>query len=207
MHFTSIEVAAQRFLYRPSDPRISSMNFEQYLAMELAAEKVQFSPFCHNHLHDLESLWWVAVWMVFYNHFSKGTPSRDCPSFTLRDAGRQLDLAEILFPPESGSVHRQHGFQLSDAFAETFDRLSPNNQIACVGLDFLRENLISHYRVIEAKHYPLVDPNASTDDIYDGFTEVFSYFKSEYHDVVLDYIPDIYAKLSMGEDQPEASSV
>jgi hypothetical protein len=184
------------------------MNLEQYLAMEMDAEKDQtFSPFCHNHLHDLESLWWVAVWVVFYNYFSKGTPTRDRPSFTLRDSEDQLNLAKGLFPPLLEILSRRDGFQIAARFRRICNQLPPNKRIAHVGLDFLRGLLIGHYGVIEAKHYPLVDPNASSDNIYDGFTEVFSRLKSEYHNVVLDYIPDIYAKLSMGEDQPEASSV
>jgi len=36
--------------------------------------------FSHNHLHDLESLWWVAVWMVFYHHLSKLKQSDKCLS-------------------------------------------------------------------------------------------------------------------------------
>jgi len=32
-------------------------------------EKNGPTPFVHIHLHDLESLWWVVVWIVFYNDF------------------------------------------------------------------------------------------------------------------------------------------
>jgi hypothetical protein len=74
------------------------------------------------------------------------------------------------------------------------------------GLNVLRRLLISHYSVIEAG-YPLsVDPNSSNDDIYDHFTRLFSNLKTVSHDLVLDFIPDIYAKLFEGREL-EACSV
>jgi hypothetical protein len=52
-------------------------------------------PFSHNHLNNLELLWWVAVWIVFYNHFSKSTSqqSDEEPHSDLQETERQLAVA------------------------------------------------------------------------------------------------------------------
>jgi hypothetical protein len=166
----SIEVAAQKFLFFPSDPGPSSTEVDEFVSITeqdvgTARTKV---PFYHNHLHDLESLWWVAVWVVFYNYFSEETPSRDRPSFTLRDATDQLKLARILFPPVLESTARRDGFQTPESFQGTCDRL-PRNKAIYVRLDGLRRLLIRHHSVIEAGCPLSVDPNSSKDDIYDDF--------------------------------------
>jgi len=210
MQFMSIEVAAQDFLFGPSDPGPSLTELDEFLnATEqdvgTARSKLEV-PFSYNHLHDLESLWWVAVWMVFYNYFSEGTLSRDRPSFTLRDTEARLNLAQTLFPPVFDSITRQLGFRYPTSFLNTCERLPGNKKAIYIRLNILRRLLISHYRVIEAG-YPLsVDPNSSKDDIYDHFTRLFSTLKTVSHDLVLDFIPDIYAKLSKEEDSKRARS-
>ena len=49
------------------------------------------APFCYNHLHDLESLWWVVAWVAFHNDLS--VIGEESPSITLEDAKKRLDLA------------------------------------------------------------------------------------------------------------------
>ena len=204
MHFMSIEVAAHRFLFTPSVPKPSLADFDKIFgAMKqnvgTTQTKVSFS---HNHLHDLESLWWVTVWVAFYNYFSEATPSRDRPSFTLRDAKGQLEQARILFPPTLESTTRHYGFQNAESFKATCEKLPPNKRATYLSLDILRVVLISHYSVVEAKCPLSVDPKSSEDDIYDDFTRVFSNLKTVSQDLVLDSIPGIYEKLlkSKGDD-------
>jgi hypothetical protein len=144
--------------------------------------------------------------VVFYNYFSEGTPSHDSPSFTLRDAGDQLNLARILFPPVLQSTVRRDGFQIPGSFQKACERLPHNKKPIYVRLNLLRRLLISHYSVIEAG-YPLsVDLNSSKDDIYDHFTRLFSNLKTLSHDLLLDFIPEIYEKL-LEREGLEASSV
>ena len=115
MEFMSIEVAAERFLFFPPEPGPSSSDLDEFLSAlkqgvrrpRGARTEVSFS---HNHLHDLESLWWVAVWVVFYSYFSEGTSFRDRPSSTLRDTGDQLKLARILFPHALNNSDRRDAF-------------------------------------------------------------------------------------------------
>jgi hypothetical protein len=194
MHFMSIEVTAHRFLFKPSNPTAGSSSFDEFLsAMEcdegMAETKV---PFSHNHLHDLESLWWVAVWVVFYHSFSDGKTFRD--PLTLQDANDQLDLAEKLFPPMVDSFSRQNNFQDAESYWEICNQLPAYKKVAYFGLAYLREQLIKHYTAIEA-NYPLINPNASTDDIYHDFTERFTYLKTEYEGFALKPIEDIHAEL------------
>ena len=194
MHFMSIEVAAQLFLYVPSNPTVSPSNFDEFLsARKREKEMPEIDvPFSHNHLHDLESLWWVTVWVVFYHSFSEGTTPHD--RLTLQDANDQLNLAEKLFPPVVDSSTRQINFTIYGSFEKICDQLPSNKKDANFCLEFLREHLIKHFRAIEAE-YPLVNPNASTDDIYDCFTQAFTDLKARYHDFALEPIQDIYAKL------------
>jgi hypothetical protein len=196
-----IEVAAQIFLFSPQ-PGMSYSDVIEYLRAreqdEGTAQTVETKfkePFTYNHLHDLESLWWVAVWIAFYNYFSEGTPSRDRPSFTFQDAANQLELARTLFPPVSRTASRDIDFRHPCSFLDTCDRLPHNKKVIYVGLDLLRLFLIKDYMNIEAG-YPLsVDPNSANDEIYDAFTRVFSHMKTVSHDLVLDFIPSIYVKL------------
>ena len=91
MHFMSIEVAAQKFLFRP---RVSGHGANVTDIVQRARGVLQNItaplPFSHNHLHDLESLWWVAIWIVFYNHFSKAQRSDNESPFNLTDAEHHL---------------------------------------------------------------------------------------------------------------------
>jgi hypothetical protein len=196
MHFMSIEVAARNFLFFPSDPGLSLTELDGFVsAMEQDGGTAQSNvPFSHNHLHDLESLWWVAVWVVFHNHFSDGAPS-----FTLQDAEAQCKLARTLFPLVLESSARRQSFQTPGSFKHTCDALSRNKKAICVRLDGLRRLLINHYSAVEAGYPVSVDPNSSSDEIYDGFTRTFSTLQSMSGDLALYFIPDIYANLLKDE--------
>ena len=113
MHFMSIEVSAQSFLFPPrqtSDAEVEVRGIEQQGAMQKnePAER----PFAHIHLHDLESLWWGAVWIVFYNEF-RAPQQSDADAYPyLQDIDRQVALAQNLFPPLMESTRRRDRFQL-----------------------------------------------------------------------------------------------
>ena len=193
MHFMAIEVAAQRYLFSPKPKRKRGpTTFDKAFSAKLQKEVTKV-PFSHNHLHDLESLWWVTAWVVFYHSFSKGTTPRDCP--TLQDANDQLLLTAKLFPPVPASAARHDSFQIDGSFLEIHGELPKNKRDAHICLDLLREVLISHYEDVEAE-YPLINSNASEDDIYDTFTKGFSTLKSKYHGVALKSIQDIRTELS-----------
>ena len=194
MHFMSIEVAAQQFLFIPADSTDNSSDLDEFRRARKREKEMAETdvPFFHNHLHDLESLWWVTVWVVFYRSFSDGTAPRS--RLTLEDAKDQLDLAEKLFPPVSNSTARRDSFQIAKLFRETCNKLPHDKEEACFGLDFLRHQLIKHYMAIEA-NYPLINQIASTDDIYDDFIRTFKDMKSRYHGFALESIQETFAEL------------
>ena len=196
MNFMSIEVAAQRFLFAPLI-RGSRADVRGFLNRQERDQSIVPVAFSHNHLHDLESLWWVAVWVVFYNNFSEETPSHasDRTPFTSKNAEDQINLAKTLYPSVLNDTDRQGGFSQPDAFLDMCKKLPGNKTVICNGLDVLRNLLVTHYIAIEAG-YPLsVDPRSSGDDIYDDFTELFSILKRISNGLVLDFIPHAYTKL------------
>jgi hypothetical protein len=211
LNFMPIEVAAQSFLFLPSHGKTSLTDLKAYVRARkqdggTLPEDEPKKPFSYNHLHDLESLWWIAVWVVFYNHFSEGTTSPDRPSLTLQDASRQFNLAETLFPLALESTTREHVFQKDKDFLKKCEGLPRNRKAICLLLDFLRQLLISNYKIVEANHPPSVNPDFPNNDIYDGFTEGFAISKTDCHGLVLDFIPDIYEKLSKVESSKRSRS-
>src|ERR1700691_3780472 len=177
----SIEVSAQQFLFTPHN---QDNNFTEVMqGVEMPKQNDIESaavPFSHNHIHDLESLWWVAVWMVFYNHFSKSQQSSEEPLFSLLDAQRQLELAGTLFPTYMKSIDRRDGFQRS--FLKTCGDLPSSKKAICAYLNALRRIIIRNYVLIESKLPQTVDLSASMDDIYQKFNEVFATSKEKYSD-------------------------
>ena len=197
----SIEVSAQEFLFSP--PRGSTRNnldeFKRLCALEEAGPDLEPAwtkvPFSHNHLHDLESLWWVTAWVAFHNDFfPKGKKSL----ITLEDAKKQLGLAQTLFPPVSGMSTRQNGFQNTVMFQKAYQQLGPEKGGICLCLSLTRQDLIDHYRTIEANLPESVDPEKSDNDIYDTFADIFSDLADESKGLELKPIAVIHNQLLRG---------
>src|SRR6202790_5564971 len=130
MHFMSVEVAAQKFLFQPRfDEDVDITDFMQGVRNTSGIQRTTTMPFSHNRLHDLESLWWVAVWMSFYNHFSNTQLSEEGALSDLREVERQLHLARILFPSVMQNTDRLLGFQTS--FPKVCDGLPSNKNPIC----------------------------------------------------------------------------
>jgi hypothetical protein len=190
MHFMSIEVSLQEVLFIPHRPRGSITD----LLQETATKKdLTEAPFSQNHLHDLESLWWVAVWIVFYNYILPATPSDDCLPFRLEDVGKHLKLAGRIFPSTLDDTKRRDCFQKS--FLAKCDGLPENKTPMCNVLDALRLTLIDQYRIIESTLPQSFDLNSSTDDIYEDFKTGFSHSLTPCRNLELDFIQTIYVKL------------
>ncbi|KAF8498440.1 hypothetical protein JB92DRAFT_3125288 [Gautieria morchelliformis] len=86
--------------------RTGTINF---MACEVAEEAYLFNPrasyedmpteFRHNPLHDLESLWWIAVWQIFYYTLPPDDSSSSSPTdhHTTEDREERLSLQEQAF--------------------------------------------------------------------------------------------------------------
>jgi hypothetical protein len=185
MHFMSIEVSAQQFLFKPSKKGVSSSVIEQRI--EMNEKTTSPVPFSHNHLHDLESLWWVAVYMVVYNHFSKSQPLDDKPPIDLTQL--QLRPARVLFPPILNSGSRIVCFR--DSFKKECSELPSDKQVICKYLDGLRQLLIQDYEILESSLPQSIDLNSSTNLIYEDFKALLSAVKNRFSGFVLEFIPKI----------------
>ena len=194
----SIEVAARRFLFYPAYSK-SRLTFDEAFGAEDSDEGTAGTavPFFPNHLHDLESLWWVAVWVVFFNYFSVEKTS---PSVTSQDTMQQLQLAQTLFPLTLENFTRRDGFKDPQAFEDTCAGLPSNKKFATAHLDFLRQLLIEHYTAIEEEYPKSVNPDSSDDKIYEGFKQAFLKIAVKYADLKLRSIIKCYEELLKGEN-------
>jgi hypothetical protein len=156
----SVEAAAREYLFLP--PVIIGTS-RPAKRQKTAPRKV---PWSHNHLHDLESLWWVAVWIVFYNHFLK--PNKPIPD--LKTVNKQLDLTHTLFPVNDNFVRRDQ-FRIN--FEKTCKELPLNKETMCEHLETARQGLLGHYYLVEEMHPNSVNPELSSDEIYETFRSAF----------------------------------
>ena len=198
VHFMSIEVAAQAFLFFP--PPTTSLRTSRRSRRAVGqGQGLAVASFYHNHLHDLESLWWVTVWIAFYNNFLEGESSHDQPSPSLQDTKKQLKLAGTLFLRSLENTTRQNIFQGYTDFPVTCDNLSSNKNDLCDDLDYLRVLLLEHYRAVEAGYPASVDPDSSEYSIYEEFSQVFKDLKASYKGWKLDRIVRICEELLKAE--------
>jgi hypothetical protein len=195
MHFMSVEVSTQEFLFPPVEPSESD-DYDDY-AEELIEEEHSSTkgprsdvPFTHIYLHDLESLWWVVVWIVFYNEFRPPEQSNEAAMPNLNDVERQLTAARTLFPPIMESTRRRDGFQLF--FSRIYQELPNSKHHICSHLNILRRRLIRGHRKVQAKPHS-IDWDAVDDRIYNNFGTAFEMLQAL--KFTLAFIPDLYAEL------------
>ncbi|KAF7790435.1 hypothetical protein EIP86_001390 [Pleurotus ostreatoroseus] len=122
-------------------------------------------PFRYNALHDLESLWWVAVYFLIKRRVVDET--QDPPTAEdLAALGPQCRLAHQLFEGNEGRIHTVTAL---GTFAGHGRKLHPSLHRVAILLDQLRQELFTAYVTQEA------DP-LSTDlvpDIHSAFIQTF----------------------------------
>jgi len=187
MDFMAVEVDAQDFIFF-SSPNMPGLSFADLLAQPTSVDAEQ--PFFHNHLHDLESLWWVAVWMVFHHQFL--APGEDRLS-DIDEVASQIKPAQRLFPPIIHPSHRLCGLRWD--FPQLCKSLQSNKAVVCQCLNILRRILLYNYRIMESTFPTSIDPSAFQVEIYEDFKEAFSMSRRGYPDCRLDFIPSIYVEL------------
>ncbi|CAE6441860.1 unnamed protein product [Rhizoctonia solani] len=72
----TLRAARERILSREEQKRRIQSPQHQMLPPE-----IPLPPFRHNPLHDMESIWWLCIWMVFYLVPSKGNPETIQPQY------------------------------------------------------------------------------------------------------------------------------
>ncbi|KAI5115744.1 hypothetical protein M0805_002822 [Coniferiporia weirii] len=119
--------------------------------------------FCHNRFHDLESIWWIAVWMLFF-HDDKSCPESD----DSRRAIRKMQ-AQGLFPRDLNISDRHHCLLNEKAFKVMTNCLSPTFRKVIAALNAVRTALQRAYERAEATLPERID--------MDGYVELVGRFR------------------------------
>ncbi|KAL5520225.1 hypothetical protein ACEPAG_9438 [Sanghuangporus baumii] len=91
--FVSSEVMKHAFQYLPSD---ANWRPRSKIKAKKPEENANIVQFFHNDLHDLESLWWISIWELFF-HRSNVDEELDEESAALADSEREKAIRK-LFP-------------------------------------------------------------------------------------------------------------
>lgn len=138
MNFLAVEVESQRYRFCPE---------VRYPVARLALMSEEPKPpFRVNFLHDLESEWWTAMWILFY-HTDGNSPAEDLDA--------QLECFNKAFPPMTGLVSRSHFFTLSSVLQEAYQSLSPTYRNGCFSFIALAFHLRKFYERAE-KTFPVL---------------------------------------------------
>ena len=197
----SIEVAAQRYLFVPPkrNPDIhapkSAADLKKILEERQNEQRLSWT---YNHLHDLESLWWVVVWIIFHNCFSMpGGSDSD-----LQEVPEHLRMA--LFPHLLYSIHRRDSFTIPSS--NMHYSLPKSHQKVFFALDYLRWLLIQHYRKVESTLPHSINLDASDDEIYQTFMEQFNAAQLNCPNYTLTFVRQLRAEMSNSKREREEST-
>ncbi|KAL5498447.1 hypothetical protein ACEPAH_2589 [Sanghuangporus vaninii] len=122
-------------------------------------------PFFHNDLHDLESLWWIAVWALFNNHI---VPMSGivCSQTEEQDFQRESVAAE-LFSENNAAESRRLFIQAMDDYYNQVAWMPECLRSVKILLDSLRTELVLSYRKFEASFI------STTTEVCDGVQDEF----------------------------------
>ena len=147
MHFMAVEVERQLYLCLPTT------NLRPAGLDESSTDE---PPFRMNFLHDLESLWWAAIWVLFH-HTGANSPTES------PDA--QLSYFNEAFPRAIAQVSCRDFFTMSGILYKAYKTLSTTYRDKCYPVialaDILRESMrrrrnhfpFSHSMIISLRKY------------------------------------------------------
>jgi hypothetical protein len=101
--------------------------------------------FHYNPLHDTESIWWIASWILF-SHRDKPIGSEE----DLEDAKSQIQNIQLLFPRTLQSFNRFKHFTRPEIFRDALDTLPASFLEPAKQLEEARAVLITRYLQAEA---------------------------------------------------------
>ncbi|KAI0342412.1 hypothetical protein BDW22DRAFT_1357756 [Trametopsis cervina] len=164
-YYIPLEVHRQKYLFNPresgapprksvaksgvpdaGEPSASLRGHE--LQTDLGRQKPKFTPiFKHNCLHDLESLWWLSVYLLVNRRVVLADGQKSSPS----DAEKQwLSWALATF---TNSVHRMEAFIRNTTFVEGTANIHDALRFVAFQLEIARCWLVSAYEDVERKLY------------------------------------------------------
>ena len=145
----------------------------------------------HNDLHDLESLWWVATWMLCYNSFRCPKKAKESNVGVL---DKQLLEAAFLFPPVIGQDNSRYvNFTDTGSFRESCGKLSRSNKTAWRYLDKIRIDILQGRQIEATLSHELDFSDFS--DIYQRFEATFKSARDKSPNFILSFIPKLKERL------------
>ena len=136
----AIEVDSQDYLFCPRHGTIGP-NF----TLQPAPRLPQFRSNC---LHDLESVWWTAVFILFCNRDTSKEEQWLEPE--MEQAEKQLLVVQQMFPRVLGSTSRYKIFSESNMFSDAVQLLPSRFVEVGSKLDVARYLLVRRYEQAEA---------------------------------------------------------
>jgi hypothetical protein len=136
------EVMQMEFTFRPVKEWNRTLDIDK--SYERIKEELLIDlPFCYNAIHDIESAWWVGVWMLFF-HMPKGYIESNQIS---RERQRQTDR---LFSGTFTFGHRLHVLESEGTFVKSTVGWASKEWSPAVGVfDRVRRLLLKIYRNLE----------------------------------------------------------
>jgi hypothetical protein len=135
LDFMSVEVELEKYLFVPRVNIVTDIKGR----VTLPTTRV----FRYNPLHDLESLWWVALWMIL-NH----RDSRDEVAHSSAD--QQAGYARLFFPGSLRDAGRIEVLTIENTLCDALHVLPPSFQFIAVQLEAVRRCLVDQYKEAEA---------------------------------------------------------
>jgi hypothetical protein len=95
MEFMAAEVVEERFLFHwhPSKKFDLSTSLEE----ELKAPMPKLLPFHYNAIHDIESAWWIGLWMLFFHQPKGHSESSEIASRRRYETDRAFSGGKLLY--------------------------------------------------------------------------------------------------------------
>lgn len=160
-NFMAIEVAKQGYSFRPMRQRNLRKHLELRRIRSNDSGNIQLPrstqaeensddskcDFYHNHLHDLESLWWIFVWSAFV--YEKAPAMDDDESIEL--AAEQMQYYNLLFPSAISSEERVSFLAFEDTFFKYISYIPPSFHVQKEMIDIFRYVLVKAYQKSEEK--------------------------------------------------------
>ncbi|KAK2459545.1 hypothetical protein APHAL10511_008424 [Amanita phalloides] len=178
------------------------------VAFEVERQKYMYLPdgppkpfFYHNSLHELESVWWLATWCLFFHRPSE---SEQAPE----DLTGQRNALDALFPRRMNDLNRFEFFSVDQMFSDFTRYLHPD--LHRIGTEGLRVSLKAAYKSFEAR---LLEQDALVyfsqnrlNNIHDVFISKFKEIWTQYaaNDIKLVSVHGIKREHSGTEYSPEA---
>lgn len=135
----AIEVMPMRFFFHPQPDWIPTLDEQR--------EVVEKFPFSYNAIHDIESAWWVGIWMLFF-HVPKGHTESS------QISRKRKDETDWLFPGTFNFARRLEMFQYRHTFSLSTEEWIPEEFLpASRVFDHVRLWILNFYRNLE-KTFP-----------------------------------------------------